>query len=147
MPQIPDPVRRRRVALTPEEEVRQAVIATLHSRYGYPLELMQVEGQIALNGMARRCDIVVYAPGLRPAMIVECKRPQVTLTQRVADQACRYNLALGVPYLLLTNGRQTLCLATDPVAATLTPLAALPSWDELVAQMLKNEPPRPTSPS
>ena len=58
--EVLDPVRRRWVALTPEEEVRQLTIQMLNSHYGYPLELMQVEGAITLNGMTRRCDIVVY---------------------------------------------------------------------------------------
>ncbi len=102
--EVLDPVRRRRVALTPEEEVRQQTIAMLHEHYGYPLELMQVEGAITVNGQTRRCDIVVYDIDGHPFLIVECKRPDVALTQRVCDQACRYNTVLQVPYLLLTNG-------------------------------------------
>ena len=78
-----DPVRRRRVALTPEEWVRQQTIALLHDRMGYPYELMQVEGAISLNGLTKRCDIVVYDAQVRPRMIVECKRepirPAVTI--------------------------------------------------------------------
>ena len=58
--EVLDPVRRKWVALTPEEGVRQQTIQMLHVQYGYPYELMQVEGAITLNGMTRRCDIVVY---------------------------------------------------------------------------------------
>ena len=67
-----DPVRRRWVALTPEEWVRQHTILRLQAA-GYPLEVMQVEGAIEVNGMSRRCDIVVYCSG-QPWMIVECKK-------------------------------------------------------------------------
>ena len=111
--EVLDPVRRRWVALTPEEWVRQHTIRELHQQYGFPLELMQVEAAITLNGMTKRCDIVVYDKGLKPWMIVECKKEEVELTQEVVDQACRYNIVLQVPYLLLTNGRQRLCLEVD----------------------------------
>ena len=108
-----DVVRRRWVALTPEEWVRQQTVALLHNGYGYPLELMQIEAAITLNGLTKRCDIVVYDRSVKPFMIVECKKESVALSQKVVDQACRYNLVLKVPYLMLTNGRQTLCLQVD----------------------------------
>ena len=108
-----DIVRNRFVALTPEEWVRQNVIHYLHFELGYPLELLQVEGTITLNGMTRRCDIVVYDSEVRPLVIVECKRETVPLTQKVIDQACRYNLVLHVPYLCLTNGPNQICCKVD----------------------------------
>ena len=111
--EILDIIRRRYVALTPEEGVRQAVIRYLHDKKGYPLELMQVEGAIMLNGMTRRCDIVVYDVSVRPYIIVECKNESVALSQKVLDQACRYNLVLQVPYLWLTNGVQQVCCHVD----------------------------------
>ena len=104
-----DIVRNRYVALTPEEWVRQHAIHYLHYELGYPLELIQVEGAIELNGMTRRCDIVVYDVAVRPFIIVECKKETVPLSQKVLDQACRYNLVLQVPYLWLTNGVQQVC--------------------------------------
>lgn len=124
--EVLDPVRRRWVALTPEEEVRQLTIQMLHSRYGYPLELMQVEGAITLNGMTRRCDIVIYNTDGLPQMIVECKKPEVAITQKVCDQACRYNTVLHVPYLLLTNGRQMVVVAADLVKGSLSQLPDVP---------------------
>ena len=123
-----DPVRRRWVALTPEEWVRQHTIALLHHRYGYPLELMQVEGAIALGGLTRRCDIVVHSAEGRPQIIVECKRPDVPLTQKVCDQACRYNTALQVPLLILTNGNQMATLQVDLAGGTLSQLQEPPRY-------------------
>lgn len=107
-----DPVRRRWVALTPEEWVRQNILLRLHCEGGYPMEVMQVEGSITVNGMTRRCDIVVYDDG-QPWMIVECKKSEIPITQKVCDQACRYNTVLRVPYLMLTNGRQEVIIAVD----------------------------------
>lgn len=126
--EVLDPVRRRWVALTPEEWVRQQTIALLHDRFGYPLELMQVEGAIAVNGMTRRCDIVLYSAEGRPQVIVECKRPDVPLTQKVCDQACRYNTTLHVPYLLLTNGRQCAVVETQGEVPRVIPLSELPPF-------------------
>ncbi|MBP5527882.1 MAG: type I restriction enzyme HsdR N-terminal domain-containing protein [Bacteroidales bacterium] len=126
--EVLDIVRHRWVALTPEEWVRQQVVHRLHYELGYPLELMQVEGAITLNGMTRRCDIVVYDSGVHPMMIVECKREDVPLTQKVVDQACRYNLILQVPYLLLTNGRQELCCRVEMTEKRLVGLEKVPEW-------------------
>ncbi|MBR2958594.1 MAG: type I restriction enzyme HsdR N-terminal domain-containing protein [Bacteroidales bacterium] len=126
--EVLDPVRRRWVTLTPEEEVRQQTIAMLHSTYGYPLELMQVEGAITLNGMTRRCDIVTYDTTGQPHIIVECKRRDVPITQKVCDQACRYNTVLQVPILILTNGIQQVVIAVDREHATLRQLAEIPTY-------------------
>ncbi|MCR5193060.1 MAG: type I restriction enzyme HsdR N-terminal domain-containing protein [Bacteroidales bacterium] len=114
-----DIVRHRWVACSPEELVRQHVIMALHNDFGYPLELMQVEAKITLNGMTRRCDIVVYDRKVQPWMIVECKKQGVALSQRVVDQACRYNLVLRVPFLLLANGVNSICLKVDSDAGVL----------------------------
>lgn len=122
------PVRRRWVALTPEEEVRQQTLQQLHVHYGYPLELMQVEGAITVNGQSRRCDIVVYGTDGQPRIIVECKRPEVPITQKVCDQACRYNTVLHVPLLLLTNGAQQVVLEVDFERRAIRQLQQLPHF-------------------
>lgn len=126
-----DPVRRRWVALTPEEWVRQCTLQRLHDEGGYPMEVMQVEGAITLNGMTRRCDIVVYQDG-QPWMIVECKKSEIPLTQKVCDQACRYNTVLRVPFLLLTNGKQDVIVEVDFEKEWLRQLSSLPPWGKNV---------------
>lgn len=123
--EVLDIVRKKYVAFTPEENVRQHVIHALHHVLGYPLELLQVEGAITLNGMTRRCDIVVYNKQVNPIMIVECKKPDVPINQKVLDQACRYNMVLQVPYIFLTNGVQHLVLKDN------RQIPSLPSWKEL----------------
>lgn len=133
-----DPVRRRWVALTPEEWVRQCTILRLHEGYGYPLEVMQVEGAITVNGMTRRCDIVVYNDG-RPWMIVECKKSDIPLTQKVCDQACRYNTVLQVPYLLLTNGRQEVIIEIDYTGGRLKQLLEVPPYEKNVKSVSQKQ--------
>ena len=126
--EIFDVVRNRFVALTPEEWVRQHVIHQLHYEQGYPLELLQVEGTITLNGMTRRCDIVVYDSDVRPLAIVECKKETVQLTQKVIDQACRYNMVLHVPYLCITNGPHQICCRVDFEQKRLIQIPKIPDY-------------------
>ena len=123
-----DIARNRYVALTPEEWVRQNFIYYLHNVLGYPLELLQVEGTITLNGMSRRCDIVVYDNEVKPLAIVECKRETIPLTQKVIDQACRYNMVLQVPYICITNGKSQLCCHVDYSGKCLSTVEELPKY-------------------
>ena len=123
-----DMVRNRFVALTPEEWVRQHFIQYLHEVLLYPIELMQVEGAISLNGMTRRCDIVVYDEDVKPLIIVECKKETIPLSQKVIDQACRYNLVLQVPFLCITNGKQQLCCKVDFAKKCLNTISELPKY-------------------
>ena len=81
---------------------------------------------ITVNGQTRRCDIVVFATDGQPRIIVECKRPDVPINQKVCDQACRYNTVLQVPFLLLTNGRQQIIIEIDYRQRSLRQLSDLP---------------------
>ena len=99
-----DPLRRREVALTPEEEVRQQVLYLLVEGLKVPAGLVAVEYSLKVNGMDRRADVVVFGKEGRPLMVVECKAPSVALTEAVLDQAVRYHSVLCPRYILLTNG-------------------------------------------
>lgn len=113
---IYDPLRKKDVALTPEEEVRQFFIKWLHTEKGYPLGLMASEYTIRLNRKCFRCDIVVFNRNLEPQIIVECKAPEVKLCNRVLEQAVTYNMALKVPHLVITNGEGTVICSYDNAA-------------------------------
>ena len=102
-----DPLRKKSVALTPEEEVRQWFISVLHEGMKVPEHMMMSEVALSWNGLDYRADVVVYDRQAHPLMVVECKRPEVELTQEVVDQAIRYNQALDVRYIVITNGLKT----------------------------------------
>ena len=104
MEKIFDPVRKKYVALTPEERVRQGMIAALADRFGVPITHIASEYAMNFNGLSYRADIVVFNRALSPVMLVECKAPTVALTEAVAAQVIRYNLVLKTPFILLTNG-------------------------------------------
>ena len=72
--------------------------------------LIAVEKSIKLNRMIRRPDIVIYDKTTKAKLIVECKAPSVKITQKTVDQVVRYNMALKVDYLVVTNGLVHYCI-------------------------------------
>ena len=126
-----DMLRKKYVALTPEEWVRQSFTHYVTSEKGYRPELMNNEVQLSLNGMARRCDTVVWDMRLHPVMIVEYKAPDVEITQKVFDQIQRYNMVLQVKYLVVTNGMTHYCCRVDYLGHTCEFLSEIPDWTVL----------------
>jgi hypothetical protein len=104
-----DPIRKKYVALTPEEQVRQKFIGFLLHERNFPAGLMMVEHALKVNGMRRRCDIVACSRSGAPLLLVECKAPGVSLSNDTFAQAARYNITLRVPYLAITNGAASYC--------------------------------------
>ena len=102
-----DPLRKKEVALTPEEKVRQWCIGVLREKMRVPVHMMMSEAGFKLGEKQFRADILVYDRQARPLVVVECKRPEVELTQDVLDQAIRYNMVLDVKYMIITNGTRT----------------------------------------
>jgi hypothetical protein len=102
-----DPLRKKEVALTPEERVRQWFIGVLSQNVGVPMHLMMSEAGFKLGGKQFRADILVYDRKAQPMAVVECKRPEVELSAEVLDQAIRYNIVLNVKYIMITNGTST----------------------------------------
>lgn len=129
--EIYDPLRKKWLLLTPEEGVRQYFCSFLQNEKGYPSGLMANELTLKLNGNTKRCDTVIYDSSLRPKMIVEYKAPEVSITQEVFEQICRYNIVLGVDYLTVFNGKKLYCLKSDKNTGKYTFLNDLPSYSEL----------------
>jgi len=108
-----DPIRKKKVVLTPEEWVRQNFLQYLIREKQVPESLVRVEMGLKLNKLTRRGDIVVFNRTGQPLLIVECKSPDVKLNQKVFDQVARYNLVLKVDYLIITNGLKHFCCRMD----------------------------------
>ena len=127
-----DPLRKKEVVLTPEEEVRQWCIGVLSRSMCVPMHMMMSEAGFKLGGKSFRADILVYDRKAQPLMVVECKRPEVALTQEVLDQAIRYNMALNVKYIMITNGTKTfICRRKD---AGFVFIDKVPVYDEMLCQ-------------
>lgn len=126
-----DVIRRRYVALTPEEWVRQHFVHFLLEHKGYPQALMANEVQVQLNGTKKRCDTVLYRRDLTARMIVEYKAPDIAITQKVFDQITRYNIVLKVDYLIVTNGLQHYCCRMDYERGSYNFLQDIPDYQSL----------------
>ena len=119
-------IRRKYLVLQPEELLRQLVLSHLIENGHCNRNRLHVERGLTVNRRYRRLDIIAYDEAVQPWLLVECKAPHVPLTQAAFDQIATYNLALKVPYLLVTNGRQTCCCAMDYEAQSYAYLAAIP---------------------
>jgi hypothetical protein len=99
-----DEIRKKFIVLTPEEWVRIHVVQFLMVEKKYPKSLINVEKVIKINGLTKRYDVVVFQPNGSIFLVVECKQPNVPISQTVFDQIARYNLTLKADYLMVTNG-------------------------------------------
>ena len=132
-PSIWDPVRRKFVALTPEEWVRQHFVNYLVTEKNYPQELLANEVAVKLNGTSKRCDTVAYNRFLAPLMIIEYKAPHIPITQAVFDQIVRYNVALKVEYLIVSNGKMHYCCHVNYKDQSYLFLEDIPDYDSILS--------------
>ena len=106
---IHDPVRNIYLKAQPEEYVRQLLLLYLIEDTNYGKNLISVEKSFIINGIIKRYDVVIYDRKLNPYILIECKAPEVWITQETFDQAFRYNIILDTPYLIVPNGHTTFC--------------------------------------
>ena len=131
MSQIFDPIRKKYVEQTPEEEVRQGIISSLMDVMEVPETHIAVEQGFKFNGLQYRADIIVYGRDLAPALLVECKAPSVRLTGKVIDQVVRYNMVLGVDYIMISNGRKTCICKLDHESRKYEFLTSIPKYSDI----------------
>jgi hypothetical protein len=129
--QIFDIIRRKYVVLTPEEWVRQHFVKYLIEVKQYPASLIALEMSLKYNTMQRRSDIVVFNNEVKPILIVECKAASVKVSPAVFEQIARYNMALNVKYLIVTNGINHYCCSIEYENRTFTFLNDIPKYSEL----------------
>ena len=127
-----DVLRRKYVALTPEEWVRQHFVHYLIEHKGYPQALMANEIQLAIGNKKLRCDSVLYDRSLKPRMIIEYKAPTVNITQKVFDQITIYNMLLHVDYLVVSNGIKHYCCRMDYENQKYLFLDDIPNYQEII---------------
>lgn len=129
---IYDFLRHRYLRLTPEEWVRQHFTHFLVEHKGYPTALLANEVTIDVNGVARRCDSVLYkAAGGMPRMIIEYKAPHIHITQSVFQQIYSYNSVLRADYLIVSNGINHYCCHVDYDNIRVDFLKDIPNYIEL----------------
>jgi hypothetical protein len=124
-----DTFRAKWVVLTPEEFVRQHVLRYLAEEKGFPEGLTSVEKSLSLNGTFKRCDILYSNREGQAIFLVECKAPEVPITQQSFDQIIRYNMVLNVWWLLVTNGVQVVVAFVQQ--GNVQFVKEIPNWTQL----------------
>ena len=132
MKQVWDPLRKKMVALTPEEKVRQWFIGVLRDTLKVPEHMMMSEASLKFGRKRFRADILVYGRDTSPIMGVECKREDLELGREVLEQALKYNLTLGVKYIVITNGGKTFGFRnTGDENVPFEQLKSFPDWETM----------------
>lgn len=129
---IYDRIREQYVRLTPEEWVRQHFVQYLIQELNVPRGLVAVEAAFQFQGQPRRADAIVHDQHGDPLLLVECKAPRISIGQDAFDQCARYNLVLGAPYLVVTNGQTHYACAIDLEAQDYRFLDDLPPYSDLL---------------
>ncbi len=130
-----DPIRKKYVALTPEEEVRQALIWHLHKTLRIPLGRIGVENGIKVYGLPFRVDLQVFDARGEAVWLIECKRREQALTATVLEQIGRYRLSeafKAVRFMTVTNGTAFYCWRRDEAGAVWTFCDRLPDAESLM---------------
>lgn len=131
--EIFDIIRKKYVALTPEEKVRQHIISVLIKDKNIPQSLISVEAQIKVGKLNKRFDILIYDRQLKPWMIIECKKEDINLNPEILNQAIRYNKTINAPYLLITNGKDFFCFKKDNLTSKLEPQKEFPIFPNKIS--------------
>lgn len=126
-----DVLRRRYVALTPEEWVRQHFVHFLMDVKGYPQALLANEVELRLGDKSLRCDTLLYGKEMAPRMIIEYKASHIKIQQKTFDQVVAYNLLLKVDYLVVSNGLEHYCCRMDYERNSYEFLKDIPAYGEL----------------
>jgi len=127
--QIFDSIRKKYVVLTPEEWVRQNFLQYLIVEKKYAASLIKIESGLKYNQLQKRMDVLVYDKQGIPHLIVECKAPDVKITQAAFDQIARYNMIFKVKYLVVTNGLQHFCCLMDYTTNAIHYLETIPEFE------------------
>jgi hypothetical protein len=130
---ILDPIRRKYVKLTPEEWVRQNFVQYLINEGKYPAGLLGIEVNFLFNKLRRRVDILVHNRLGQPVMIIECKRPDVNIDEKVFDQIVTYDMKFRLPYIVVTNGIHHYACKIDFSEMKYEYLLVIPLYEDILS--------------
>ena len=126
-----DIFRKKWVIHTPEEWVRQQLLLYLHHALGYPMQNIVVEKQIVINQLKKRFDALITGSKGRVLMLIECKKPEVELSEKTFLQASHYNSHVHAAYILISNGMRHVVCRLNKTANTLDFIDYIPQYEEL----------------
>ena len=122
-----DGIRKSWLLLTEEEWVRQNIVSYLTEVVHYPASVIALEKEITLHDLKKRFDILIYNRAIQPWKLIECKAPDVPLSEQVLQQVLRYNISVPVQFMLITNGENTIGWKKE--GSSLTLLQQMPKYE------------------
>lgn len=141
-------IRKKWIASTPEEKVRQGLLVHMTQNLGYPSGSLALE--MSLSQMPhlchipsyqipnRRADLIVLAAGLHPQhplyplLLIECKA--IAITAKVMRQVIGYNQHLQACFIGVVNERERRVGWQHPVQKEYRFLTELPPYEILLQQ-------------
>ena len=124
-----DSIRKKWLKLVPEEWVRLNCIEFLINEKKISRSLISVEKEFKLNNLKKRFDIVVFNKKGEIYLLVECKAPNVKISQSVFNQITKYNLVLKKKFLMISNGINHYFFTMNFESQKIEFLKELPSYD------------------
>lgn len=107
-------VRKKWLVETPEERIRQGYLPTLINEYGFHLDQIGEELDLAGPGSAQaRADFAIWRNPTdkkqqnAPFIIVECKAESITISERDYKQGELYARIVGAPFFVTHNSKET----------------------------------------
>lgn len=131
--------RKKLIQITPEEIIRQEFITKLITEYRVPADLIDAEVPLSYyqKGRTGRADIIVSGFDEKhneriPLMVVECKAPNVYLTDKVLEQVMNYDDLLETQIMVITNGLQTICYSWSYDIQDYRMIKSIPLYPDLI---------------
>jgi len=128
---ILDPIRKKRLVLTPEEWVRQHMVMYLVQEKKFPAGLLKLETGIKHNQRFGRTDALFLNRDGKPLLLIECKAPDVKIDRETFYQVARYNSAIESPYVIMTNGLEHMVIHLAIQERKILSLMDLPEYKYL----------------
>ena len=111
-----NPILKKAFKNRPEERVRLQLIEYLTGEADFPKSRISFETPVKLakDKGTSRTDIICYDEDFKPLLLVECKAPEIHLSEKTARQIGRYNREIEAPYLLISNGKKDVWFEVTP---------------------------------
>lgn len=134
-----DPIRKKLVYITPEETVRQRVLAYIINDLKVPMEMISVEDHLSHYGIksSLRVDILIKCfteeNELIPIAVIECKAPGIGLGEKTANQMLEYSDLLGCDYAMMINGDEYFCYYYTEQEGKYIQINSFPCYKDMLA--------------
>jgi len=128
---ILDPIRKKRLVLTPEEWVRQHMVMYLIKEKSFPAGLLKMETGVKHSQRFGRTDALFLDRNGKPLVLIECKAPGIKIDRETFYQVARYNSAIESPYVIMTNGLEHMVIHLAIQERKILSLTDLPDYKYL----------------